>query len=542
MTTATRRRVDPERERRTKESRERTYESSDVGKIPAPRNPRRRKACRLDLYRFLTTYFPHSTGLSPFSEDHRRVIARIEHCILYGGRFVNAVYRGFAKSSIAERAALWATLYGHRRFVAIFGSDEGAAGGNIEAIKSELEDNDLLLGDFPRACYPIHKLEGRVQRALSQHHNGARTHVVWRADLLALPWISKSEAAGAVICARGITGGFRGMKHHRPDGVQQRPDLILLDDAQTDEAAGSALQVAKTLSLLRKAVVKLGGHRKGLAIVMNATVIQEGDVVDELLADPAWQGERIPLVRKWPDAHKTLWLEDYAKLRRTYDKDDVKDQERAHKAATAFYAARREEMDAGAEVSWENCYDPETELSALQHAYNALIDDGEEAFASEFQQRPNPRTPPRPGDLKPDAVAARVNRCPRGPVPPGCTRLTGFVDVQKDLLYYAVCAWSEGFGGAVIDYGAWPDQRRGYWALADANPTIARVTGIDELQGSLYAALTALSAQLLGREWPVHDAGGSALRVERCLLDSGRPGLGAAAAAGRPRAVVAVRR
>jgi hypothetical protein len=45
-------------------------------------------------------------------------------------------------------------------------------------------------------------------------------------------------------------------------------------------------------------------------------------------------------------------------------------------------------MDAGCLVSWEHCFDRDTELSAIQHAYNALIDDGEEVFASECQNEP----------------------------------------------------------------------------------------------------------------------------------------------------------
>ena len=36
------------------------------------------------------------------SDDHVRVIGRVQDCVLRGGRFINAVYRGFAKSTISE--------------------------------------------------------------------------------------------------------------------------------------------------------------------------------------------------------------------------------------------------------------------------------------------------------------------------------------------------------------------------------------------------------------------------------------------------------
>jgi hypothetical protein len=155
-------------ERQRRYERRKAAESADVGGIPAVADPERRAACRLDLLKFLTTYFPLSTGLKPFSDDHRRVIARIQQCVLEGGLFVQAVYRGFAKTTITENAAIWATLYGHRKFVPIFGADANAAKGNIESIKLELNENDLLAEDFPEVCHAIRELEWKPQRCASQ--------------------------------------------------------------------------------------------------------------------------------------------------------------------------------------------------------------------------------------------------------------------------------------------------------------------------------------------------------------------------------------
>ena len=108
-------------------SREQSQSVADIGELPAVVNTERKEACRYDLFLFLTTYFPNSTGLKPFSADHRRVIDRIQRCILYGGRFVNATYRGFAKTSISELSALWSVIYGHRNFVPIFAADQSSA-------------------------------------------------------------------------------------------------------------------------------------------------------------------------------------------------------------------------------------------------------------------------------------------------------------------------------------------------------------------------------------------------------------------------------
>lgn len=145
--------------------RRRLSRGADIGEIPPVVDPARRESCRLDLERFLTTYFPFSTGLSPFSDDHRRVIKRIQDCIIGGGRFTNAVYRGFAKSTISENALLWAILYGHRRFGGIFAAESDLAAKAINSIRTELSDNDLLFDDFPEVCHPVRALEGKPNGA-----------------------------------------------------------------------------------------------------------------------------------------------------------------------------------------------------------------------------------------------------------------------------------------------------------------------------------------------------------------------------------------
>lgn len=529
-----------QRARMAERSREQSQSVSEVGELAAVENPERREACRLDLHKFLTTYFPASTGLTPFSEDHHRVIKRIEGCVLRGGRFLNVVYRGFAKTTITENAALWAVLYGHRRFVAIFGADETAAAGSVDSIQTELEGNDLLNEDFPEVCQAVRALEGKPQRCGGQCYrvkggcrkcegkgcpecDGSgdrldRTHIVWRSDHVVLPTLPGSVASGAILAARGITGGFRGLKVKLPDGTQQRPDQVIADDIQTDVSAGSPVQVSKTLSTLRKAVTKLGGHRKGLAIVINATVICTDDAIDKLLKDPAWQSERVPMVRQWPEAHKTLWLEEYARIRKDYDPALLGDQERAHRDATEFYQSRRAEMDAGAVVSWDNCFDHETEISALQHAYNALIDDGEEAFASEYMVKPLVTATEQAGASR-ESLLAKMNGIPRGTVPRWATRLTAGVDVQQALLYWTVAAWSEDFTGHVVSYGTFPDQHRSYFALRDARPTLAEATGEPSPESQIFKGLSMLADVLLGREWLRDD--GTTMRVERMLVDRG---------------------
>lgn len=497
-------------------SREAHDSVAEIGPVPAIVDPIRRERARLDLCYFLETYFPDSTGLSPFSDDHHRVIERLQRSILEGGRFCNAVYRGFAKTTISENASLWATFYGHRRFVLIVGINQGASKANIESIRTEIEENDLLLEDFPEVCFPVRALDKKPQRCASQTCGGAHTDSVIRTDTLVLPSIAGSLASSAIIMAKPY-GKARGVKFKRKsDGRNARPELIIIDDPQDEESAATTAQVEKNLRILTKGILPSGSHQTRVSVVVNATVIQKGDLVEKLLANPAWQGERIALVKTFADAHKTLWLGKYQEIRRTFDRSIVGDMERASHDATEFYRAHQTEMDAGCVVSWESCYSPDCEISAIQHAYNALIDLGEEAFASEYQN--DPKEAKSENALTIEGVCAKVNGIERGRVPKLCQYVSAYIDVHERLLYWAVCGWAPDFGGAVLDYGTYPRQPVSYFlqrsapvSMSDANPGLPEDSWI--LKG-----LEATSSAIVGAHFPRED--GAALRVGRLLIDA----------------------
>lgn len=512
---------DRERNRLARISRDRYASVAEVGEHGEVANPLRKAMCRDDLHLFLVSYFPNSTGLKLFSQDHLQVIERIQKCIAEGGRFVQAVYRGFAKTTISENSAIWAALYGHRSFVPVFAADASAAAGIIDSIKVELSENDLLAEDFPEVCHYVRALEGKPQRCASQTANGKLTHIEWTAEQIVLPAVDGSVASGCIITARGLTAASRGMKYKRPDGTQQRPDFVIIDDPQTDESANTELQVKKRLKVIRKSILRSGGHNRKIAVVMNATVIKHNDLVDQLLnpkLNPSWQGERIKMVRKWPDRHADLWMEEYKRIRESYDSDIPGDQARAHADATEFYREHRAEMDAGAIVSWEHCYDEDSELSSVQHAYNILIDDGPEVFASECQNEPELEEEQK-DDLPSSAeLAKRVDGRGRGIVPLAAHCVTGFIDCHQDLLYWKVCAFGRGFTGGVVDYGTYPKQDERYFTLKGAKRTIADIHKNMGPEGQLTAALDALLTELLTRTWP--NESGTPISLSMCLVDA----------------------
>ena len=449
------------RDKMAEKSRDDFEAVAEIGAIRAVADPARRERGRLDLHYFLTTYFPGTTGKSPFSDDHKRVIARMQEAALKGGRYFNLVFRGFAKTTISVNTCLWALLYGHRKLVVLIGANRNAAKDLLDAIKAELETNELLAADFPEVVQAIEALEGKVQRCQSQTCGGELTHIEWTKEKVVFPSIAGSIASGATVVTRGITSSIRGIGQRRVDGTQQRPDFVICDDLQTDQSAASEAQVSKRLMTLGKSILKLAGHNSTIACVVNGTIIQPDDLMDRL-RDPAqypgWQGETVKMVREFSDNHEQMWMGEYARLRKSFDPAMPGDQDRAHREANEYYRANRAAMDAGCQVSWEHCFDPDNEISAIQHAYNFLIDDGDEVFNAECQSSPR-KQDSEEKTLQTADVLLKLSGLGHRVVPNNVMRIVGHIDVQDESLWYTIVAWTADFTGYVIDYGIFPDQR-----------------------------------------------------------------------------------
>ena len=502
-------------EERRNAERDRQAEQSlagrDIGPLPEVVNPDRKAACERNFQLFCESYFPETYSLA-WSPDHLKVIEKIETAVLRGGLFALALPRGSGKTTITESAALWSMLYGHREFVVLIGATESAALELLDSLKTELEVNERLAEDFPEVCYPVAQLEGIANRCAGQLYKGERTRITWTSNEIVLPTVEGSRASGIIVRVAGITGRIRGMKFKRSDGRSVRPSLVVIDDPQTSESAGSLEQTRKRVRVLAGDILGLAGPGQKISGIMPCTIIRPGDMADIILnrnTHPDWNGEKTRMVSRFPTNMK-LW-EEYAEIRAEALRTEGNFQK-----ATEFYLANREAMDAGAEVSWEARFNHD-EVSALQHAMNLKFQD-EAAFMSEYQNDPLPDDTADDSLLSVDGICAKINGLARWRVPLKCDRLTMFVDVQKALLFYVVIAWAEDFTGAVIDYGSWPDQHRHEYSLADANPSIQTLFPKAGFEGVLYAALSALTDECLGREWERED--GAVLKIERALVDA----------------------
>lgn len=499
---------DRARERQAAQSRS----GRDIGEIPPVADPERRAACERDFRKFCETYYAPSFSLA-WSEDHLEVIRTIEQAVLDGGLFALAMPRGSGKSTISECACVWAVLFGHRSFVVLIGAESKHAGEMLESIKTDLESNDMLGEDFPEVCYPIARLEGIANRCKGQTCNGEQTRITWTQDEIILPTVVGSKASGTILKVAGITGRIRGMKHKTADGKSVRPDLVIVDDPQTDESARSRSQCQAREAILSGAILGLAGPSKRIAGVMPCTVVCPGDMADSILdraKHPEWQGRRMRCVYDWPE-REDLWQR-YLEMRA----DGLRAGDDG-KAATEFYRDNREEMDRGHRVAWPERFEP-GELSAIQSAYNRRLLHGEAGFQAEYQNDPLPLESSDVVELTPDQISGRINQIDRGIVPIQAVRLTGMIDVQGSALYWLVAAWEDDFTGYVVDYGCYPDQGRPYFTLRDLQRKLADLHP-GGLEAAIFGGLKTLTESLLTRQWR-RDGADAVVQIERLLIDA----------------------
>lgn len=496
-----------ERERNAAKSRA----GRNIAPLPTIADPVRRAEGLASLKRFCEIYFPERFTLA-WSADHVKAIARMEKVTVRGGQHALAMPRGTGKTSLCEVAAIWALFNGYRRFVVLVGASAEAAAENVDSIKAELEGNERLKADFPDVCYPIDQIDGTPNRQAGQHIDGQRTRMTWGKRMVILPTVDGSAASGGILRVAGITGRVRGMKFVRPDGQSARPDLVIVDDPQTDRSARSVSQCLSRLKLITGAVLRLAGPAQKIAAMCPCTVIRRDDVADQLLdrkRHPEWQGERTKLIYRWPDS-RALW-DQYRGLRR-----DELAQDGDGSGATAFYAAHRKAMDAGSEVAWPARFEHD-ELSALQHAVNLQMQD-EAAFEAEYQNEPPDDSPAALSLLSADAIAARVSGLDRGVAPAWATHVTAFIDVQQSILYHVVAAWRDDFTGQVLDYGTYPKQPTDHFTAQRPGVPLAAVAK-GALEAQLTHGLRELVGQIVGRQWPRD--GGAHLSVGKLLIDRG---------------------
>ena len=421
--------------------------------IPPPANPKRRGRGRSNVGWFLRTYFP-DVFYNPFTDDQKRILKTITDLVKYGGQNAEAAPRGDGKTTLFTYAGfIWAIVYNHIEYGVIVGASTGQAYDNIMLpIKKLYTYEGPFADDFSEFCIPIRDVEGHAK---TQIYNGERVNCKWSGSMFIFPTIKRkgSTAQGQIITTRGLDSAIRGLVYQG-----KRPQLILIDDPQTDESARNPTEIRQRRKLIETSLLGMAGPGRKLGVAYLGTVIQRGDLTDQLTdrkLTPAWRGRKQQFITKWPK-HDELWIEYTEILQKELTEDDNSQGRLSH----AFYLKNRRKMDLGHQTNNPYRFDgtqledgSQREVSAIQHSYNKKINMGDEAFNSEYQNQPPDDAVKESVDITINMICKKLTYLDRGVVPAWAEIITCGVDVGSRVLHYVVTAWREGAIGAVIDYG-----------------------------------------------------------------------------------------
>jgi len=432
--------------------------------IPPVKNARRRRKCRQAPAVFLRTYFEEIFS-NPFSKTQRKMIDACMSCIETLGWKALAAERGGGKTQISMGLAIYAMVYGLRRFVVLLGKNATEANSHGHDIREKFEDAERFpefSGDFPEVCTPVQELGGAPQRANMQSYQGRLLRMNWSGERLRFPAVPGSESAGAILLCRGLDSAIRGTQK---GGV--RPDLVLIDDPETEESAKSQLQTDDLDQRIQRSVTGMAGPNRAMAILYLGTVAHANCVADRY-TDPAnpdyaaWSGERFPLLEQYPsewepEGREGLWQKYIAQYQR-----DEAGGDKLFTRAHALYKANRAAMDAGSIVSSDYHFknDPDQrrpdgstiELSTLQFCMNHIAKVGQESFNTEYQQIPPSHEKPTTVSITRADIMSAVTGRRRGLLPANTVSVDAGIDAGATACHWTVIA-TAGAATHIIDYG-----------------------------------------------------------------------------------------
>lgn len=503
-----------QRERDVARKREDAIQSREVH-VPRCENRRRRKRLEADDVAWLRWYRADLFWY-PFTVQQREMIEAIRKAIRFGGDQSIAASRGEGKTKLFESLLLKYVLAGQVGFGVLCAATGSKAEDSLDSIRTTLEINDRLAADYPEVCAPVRALEHTPNRAHYQLVTGQRydnrkayvrhpSRFRWCGQEIVLPDVPGSPSARAIIATRGLDSEVRGMNKG-----DRRPEVVCIDDPDTEETVNSELQADKLEKRIDRAIAGLGGQQRTVARVM-LTTLQNRTCVSYRFTDrkqkPSWRGRRFRFLVTQP-AKPDLWDEYIAQRRADMEAGD----EFARKAHQ-FYLDHQAEMDAGAEVANPNRYDgrdlddgTQLEVSALQRYFNEIARIGPEAVACEYDNDPPVESAAVESGITANRIQRQVSGYPRKAIPPGCNRLTQGIDVRKTMLHFVVRAWRDDGTGYTIDYG-----------IQEVHGT---TVGSDEgLDDAIVRALAARRVAM--SEEPYTRDDGEIRDVDLTLIDSG---------------------
>ena len=305
---------------------------------------RTKSECAVSMEKFAQTYFP-DIFTAQFCDLHKDFFQSVEDIILKRQHrknyFVRAAPRGHGKSQILSfLLPMWCTVYRYKSNILLVSDTMEQARAFMAAIKSEFEDNELLAKDF-----------GYMP-----------TKITWRTDRI----ITKNKVQIAV---KGAGQKLRGIKYG-----SLRPDIIIVDDLENDEAVETEAQRKKLYNWFMRVLLPAGDPN--VDIIYIGTVLHYESLLQKLLKEPRfsmWDRRVYRAIIRFSDSF--LW-DDWEKM--LLDETN----ENAEEMAYDFYRTHKKEMLRGTEVLW-----PGQDKDAYYKMMLLKVADSE-AFQSEYQNEP----------------------------------------------------------------------------------------------------------------------------------------------------------
>ena len=237
------------------------------------------KRAENDYFFFARTYLPHYFE-SESAEFHAELIERVDARPLPGIMpFVMgaaAAPRGFSKSTVVSFGySLWCLVFRKRHFIIIGSETADLAEEIVASIGVELKENPRIRYDF---SIRLAKLAG--------------------GELVV--------AGGGKVKGRGAGQQMRGLKHRN-----KRPDLIILDDMESDESGSNPKRVKKLLNWVKGTVI--GAFGKIGTLFWVGTIVANGSALDTVLNSddepwPNWWRKKYQAIKKdgtslWPQRY-----------------------------------------------------------------------------------------------------------------------------------------------------------------------------------------------------------------------------------------------
>ena len=457
-------------------------------RVGKPVNPARRKAALKSLQCFAETYFADLFPLE-FSQIHLDIIQRFEDTINNGAMYCCACPRGFGKTTLAKVALIWAVFSGRSKFAVLVANNAGRGAALGEDVLRMFGANPLLAEDFPEVVVPFREADCQSRRLASVTYDGLSTYASLKTGRIVMPNIPGSLCPESVIVTVGLTGSVRGLNYITSDGRSIRPDLVLCDDIQDAESAVSPTQTDGRYSILMSDVLGLAGAG-GLACMITATVIASDDLTEKMLNNPEFHGHRYALLTSFPKNMK-LWKE-WNEIRTLEAKANDYDGQ----GSREFYESHWDEMHEGAEVSWEQRFNPKQDKDALEATMKLYYRDPV-SFYSEYQNQPKKDTFENNLQIDKEKLSLACDKADRLVCPAGSDFVTGFIDVHKEILYYTIVAFDRKFNGRLIDYGSFPEQGTKIYKQSSPRVAIQDVWPDDSLEAGLTKALDSLVHKII---------------------------------------------